>query len=367
MAEYILVFVFVAVVVFGFYLGYDRLFRNPGKPDDRQYVEALRDLLDGRQESGFAKLRQVVAEDSGNLDAYLRLGQILRDNGQAARALQVHKDLTLRHGLTKSDKVMILRQIAADCLAIGDDQLAVSALREMVGIDAANLWAYNQLLKLQERQQAWGDAYDTAVKILQLEANKSKRPLARYKFQAGEQCYRKREYHKARVLYKEAIGLDQNLVPAYLAIGDSYQEENRLEDAVTFWGKLIATVPDQGHLVIDRLKRVLFELGRFGDIQDICESILTASPQNIEARLTLAEFYEKKGDLDQAIELLEKIVDDYPFDYPSVLELIRAYLERNDTRKIGRLLKTLESKRQAPRPSELGDRPPTRSTAEASL
>jgi lipopolysaccharide biosynthesis regulator YciM len=345
MWEYALVFLVLLLIVITIYLVYERLLSRRRKPESSIYFEALRDLLDGRQESAFTKLRQVVAEDASNLDAYLRLGQILRENNQPDRALQVHRDLTHRPDLTRDDRVAILRQIASDCLAMDDIKTAEAALREQIELDHSNHWAHTRLLDLQEKANDWGATYDTAVEILKLEGNKSKRPLARYKYEAGRQLYRKREYHKARVLFKEAIGLDPTYVPAYLRIGDSYREEKRLEDAVTFWNKLITAVPDHGHEVIDRLQKTFFELGRFGDIQSVCETILEHAPKNLDARRALAEFYEKKGDLDLATELWEEILDDHSDDATIALELIRVYLERGDHKRIGKLLKSLERRR----------------------
>jgi lipopolysaccharide biosynthesis regulator YciM len=342
MGEYLLVFVVLLAITIGLYLVWDRFFRKTSKPQSSGlYTEALRDLLDGLPESAFTKLRQVVTEDSTNLDAYLRLGRILREHNQPARALQVHKDLTLRRDLGRVAKLSILREITLDAMALKDSEMAEKALDEMISLDADNHWAHSQLLRTHEQAQRWDAAYDTAAKLLKLESGKSKKPLARYKLQAAEQLYRKREYHKARVLYKEAIGLDPTLERAYLAIGDSYYEEKRYEDAVTFWTKLISAVPDEGHRVIDRLKKTFFDLGRFGDIQGICEIILDHSPRNLEARLALAEFYEQKGDVDTAVELLERVVDDHPTETVGVLSLMSAYLERNDTRKLNELVRTL--------------------------
>lgn len=360
MTEYGLVFFSLLVVAFGFYLGYDRFFQRRRKPESRLYLQALRELLDGRQESAFAKLRQVVAEDSGNLDAYLRLGQILRENKQPARALQVHKDLTLRKDLASNDKAAVLRQLVEDFIALDDMKMAESAVKELIALDAKDYQAHVRLLHLQETAQNWEAAYATAVELLRLEANKSKKPLARFKFQSAEQLFKRREYHKARVLYKEAIGLDPQFVSAYLAIGDSYRREERHEDAVTFWGKLITAVPEKGHLVIDRLKKTLFDLGRFGDIQNICQSILEDAPKNLEARRALAEFYKKKGDLDLAVELWEKIIDDYPDDIGSILELIRVSLGRDDSEQIRQLLKRLEKRQR-----ELKNQNPDNSTTSA--
>ena len=346
-------FLVVLVIILGgtvAWLGYERYYRKAQASQSTLYVEALKDLLNGHQESAFAKLRQVVAADSTNLDAYLRLGAILRDHNRADRALQVHKDLTLRGRLLKSEKASILRQLALDYQALREPQTAQDALQELIELEPSDHWAHVQLLHLLEDQEEWSEAYDLAVKILKLESNKSKKPLARYKYLASCQLLNRREYHKARVILKEVLGLDPTYVDAYLAIGDSYHIEGRFEDAVNFWNKLISTVPAKGHLVIDRLKKTLFELGRFGDIRDICEKILRHDPNNIEARRSLAEFYRKKGEVESAVELLEQIVDENPDDLLSVLELISNYLEKGDKRKIDHLFRTLEKKSQKQAP-----------------
>lgn len=342
MFDFILILLVLIFGAISFYFIYDRFFMTPEKKTSTIYLSALKDLLNSRQEAAFSKLRQVVTEDPNNIDAYLRLGQILREHNKPDRALQVHKNLTLRSDLSLQDKLDILYHLASDYLAMNELKTAEDALKELIDLDGKNHWAYTNLLKIQEQGQKWDDAYETAVQLLKLESTKSKKPLARFKFKKGEQLYKQREYHKARIFYKEAIGLDPSYVPAYLAIGDSYYEEKRLEDAINFWNKLIASVPDQAHRVIERLKKTLFELGRFGDIMEICHNIMEHSPRNIEARRTLAEFYEKKGDLDLARELLEQVLDDHPDDYATVIELTRIYLDKGDRKKIDILFRTLE-------------------------
>jgi len=349
MLDYILVLLVLFFALTTGYLAYEKYTRKGKRSSSTDYLDALRNLLDGKQESAFTKLRQVVMEDSNNLDAYLRLGQILREHGRADRALQVHKDLTLRGGLSRDEKAGILHQLALDYLALDEVGTAETALRELIALAPQDRWAHATLLKLLEKAQKWDDAFDVAGQLLKLESSKSKKPLARYKYSAGLQLYKKREYHKARVMLKEAIGLDPGYELTYLTIGDSYYDEKRYEDAVNFWNKLIEAVPSQGHLVIERLKKTLFELGRFGDIIDICQNILAHDPKNLVARRSLAEFYEKKGETELAVEILEQIMDDYPDDLSTLVHLIRHHVDRGETRKLQDLLRMLEQKRETQR------------------
>jgi len=347
MAEYILIFVILFVGSVGAYAVYDRYYVQRRRVDSNAYLEALRSLLDNKQESAFTRLRQVVAEDSNNLDAYLRLGKILRDNNKPDRALQVHKDLTLRKGLIAEEKTAVLRELVLDYLALNDQDMAEAALREFIQFEPNSHWAWVQLLAVQQKTAKWEEAYDTAVKVLKLENNKSKKPLAQFKYLMGDDLFKKKEYHKARIHFKEAIGLDPRFVQAYLSIGDSYAEEKRFEDAVSFYTKLIDTVPDQGHLVLERLQTILYDLGRFGEIAEVCETILRSSPDNALARLTLARFHQKKGDLEQAEEMLAALVESHPDHLVAILELVQVYLERGERGKLEALFRRLERRQGA--------------------
>lgn len=351
MAEYFVLFIVLAAIAAVFYMIYNRSPWSARGTDSSLYVEALQELLDGHRQAAFGKLRQVVSQDSGNIDAYLRLGRLLREHKQPERALQVHKDLALRGTLDESHKVYILKELFLDYSELGDSSMARSAVQELISLRPSNRWAHAALLEIYKSSDQWDEAYDTAVKVLKLESNKSKKPLAPLRYQIGLGLYKKREYHKARVLFKEAIGLDPAHVPPYLAIGDSYCDEERFDDAVSIWTRLIEANPDQGHRVIARLKKTLFDLGRYGDIGDMCETILRHSPKNLEARFALAEFHEKKGDLDLAEGILAEIIETAPDNLKAILELIRTYLEKGEHKKIAGLLRDLEHK-QAGRPTD---------------
>ena len=342
MIEYILIFVLLFVVTVGLYALYSRYVDKKSSNESGVYVKALQDLLDGRIESAFSNLRQAVSEDSGNIDAYIRLGQILRNHGKPERALQVHKDLTLREGLAADQKASVLKELFSDYSSINDTDMAEAALKELLSYDSGNRWAHLKLLELQKEEFKWEEAYDTAVTILKLESDKSKKPLAVFKYNIGMDLVKKREYHKARVLLKEALGLDPKYSNAFIAIGDSYAQEERYEDAVSFWEKLIEAVPSDGGRVIDRLKRTLFDLGRFGDIESICEKILEQIPSDRKAKLTLAEIHKKKGELDSAERLLFDLVEESPKDVNIVMQLVRLYLEKNENEKLDFLFRNID-------------------------
>ena len=54
------------------------------------YTEALEALLDGDSDSAFEKLRELIREDTENIRAYLKLGDIFRERGQVEQLSLIH-------------------------------------------------------------------------------------------------------------------------------------------------------------------------------------------------------------------------------------------------------------------------------------
>jgi len=347
MDSIVIIFLLAIIALIFIYVYYDRFKREKKTTDPSAYIEGLKALLDRREEVAFSRFREAVSEDSANVDAYVRIGDILRKYGKPDKALQVHKDLTIRHGLTPDDKRIILRALAEDFTTLSDFKSAQSALTELLSIESNNKWAAEKLLDIYAHEEEWEEAFRIKEKLIKLEGGKSKSGLAIYKFLRGEKLFNEKEYHKARLLFKEAIGIDSACVPAYIYIGDSYLAENREEDAVEFWKKLIAAVPEAAHFVLSRLKRALFDLGKFGEISSICAEILEVSPKNIDARLTLAEYHFKKGEYSIAVEHLNLAADDHPDSLLPTLDLAKLYLTIGDKGRLGELINKLEERREA--------------------
>jgi lipopolysaccharide biosynthesis regulator YciM len=89
---------------------------------------------------------------------------------------------------------------------------------------------------------------------------------------------------------------------------------------------------------------VLFELGRFGNISDICRDILSVSTNNLEARLTLAEYHLKKGEHSLAAEHLIVASENHADSIRPTLELARLYIITDEKNKLRELLDKFESR-----------------------
>ena len=322
------IFWVVAFGVAGAAILWTRTQRRRVSQAPRLYTEALRALVDGEDQMAFERLKAVVSEDSSNVDAYLKLGDLLRRRGHLDRAIRVHEDLTVRLGLSKSDVSAIYRSLAQDYMAAKNYEAAESALRRITETDKDNRWGAEQLLLLLERTGRFDEAFDVRRELAKHTGQADGRLLAMYKTLRGHQMDAENKGHDARLLYKEALNHDSRCLPAMLAIGDSYWEEGRQDDAVEWWGRFAETEPRAAHLVFDRLRKAYFELGRYGEITQVFERTLDRDPANYRAMLGLAELALKKGELDQALAQYRRVLDSDGDNLAARAGIVRVLVEQ---------------------------------------
>lgn len=298
-------------------------------PDPYVYIEGLRALLRGQDEQAFIHLKNTVVSDTNNIDAYIQLGNIFRRMKKSDQALKVHKDLTHRAGLTAAEKREILLALYKDYMALDDEKTAMKAIKEILTVDSNDKFALEASLRWLEKQEEWKEAATLRRQLDKLNSTESNDQLALYKVFEGNQLHEQGDPHRARLFYKEAIHIDKNCMAAYVAIGDSYYNEKRLEDALSYWTRVLAQKPVEGQVVFERLKKGFFEIGRYGDYADALSSLLQAFPEHLTARLELAYFLEKKGDLDGAREHYVTAQDNHPDSLLAKLGLFRLNSDSN--------------------------------------
>jgi len=305
------------------------------------YISALKDLIRGDEDSAFGQLKKVVLEDTGNIDAYLRLGDIFRRKGEPARALQIHRQLKIRSDLKSSDKLELLKSLALDYIQGDKDERAIATLRELISQAKKNLWAHEQLLDLYEERGEWSQALVLQEANFKITDKRDDGLLALYEVQMGHEWLKKGEFHKARLKYKDALRRDRTCVPAYLGLGDANEREGRLEEAIENWKELLAKVPAKGFLAFAKLEKALFDKGRFGEVSKLYRDMLQRDPDNLRALLAMANIHEKKGDIAEAIETCERAVQIDPESMAARSALVKFYRQKGDDQKVSQHLEAI--------------------------
>ena len=304
----------IAIVIIALLAFIIILIKYPRQKKDSSvdYATALNYLILGDNKKALEKLRETVRIDTENIDAYLQIGDIVRKQGMAERAIKVHRDLTVRRNLSSGQNIAILTSLINDYQTVKKYDRAVEVCNKLIEITKNEIWTIELLLHLYEDANDWEKAFETLKKIQKLNGKRDNKLLALYKVEAGLQLIEESKERDSRLKFREAIKIDRNCSAAYLFLSDSYIREEKFNDALAELKKFISQVPELSYLGFNRIKHILFQIGNYSEVEKILISLLTDNKNNELIRFALADIFERKGELDKAIELCEDALDKNP-------------------------------------------------------
>jgi len=311
------------------------------------YIDSLHLLLEGKKNKAIQKLKTTVKNNSDNIMAYNTLGNLFREQGYPEQAAKIHKSLVIREDIPKSMLDRIYNYLIKDYIEAEQFDKAIYTANKLEKKAKKNIKNNYTLLSLYEKKRDWENAFNCRQRIDKMEKTKSKHLLALYKVQTGLDLVDKEQEHDARLAFREAIKIDKKCISAYLYLGDSYRRCNRQNDAVKSWKELTENIPEKAYLVFDRLKEILFELGIYGEIEDIYQQIIKKDKNNIPTLIALVEFYKKQGQDDKAINLCNQVLAKEPQNAKANYLLITLLQnQRNNVEALQKALNYLKSEQK---------------------
>ena len=136
--------------------------------DSHHYVLGLNFLVSNQIDLAIEELSQAARVDSDALEIHLILGNVYRERGQVARAIQVHQALLQRPKLTRARARL---RAALPRPRLQARRLRRSRARGVQGSAAPgsdNQYALLYLQKLHEEQHQWDDAYRIRRQLVEL-------------------------------------------------------------------------------------------------------------------------------------------------------------------------------------------------------
>jgi len=263
--------------------------------------------------------KRAVEQDSDNIRAYEQLGRIHRELGDLPKAVKIHSDLTLREGLSGLDRSRIHLELAKDLRKMGRLREAQESAAQAVEADRRNVAALVVQLELHELEKRWDDALSVLKRIESVSGREQNNRRSQILVEQGRAKMEEGHGRPGRILVKEALKLNSRCAAGYILMGDSYLSEGRIDEAIQYWEKLPFEAPERANLVFERLEAVYFEHGRFGEMEKFYSRVIEQRPNNSDAYLALAGFYERKGEFGRAIQVLE----DGLVRIPAALDLSR--------------------------------------------
>lgn len=298
---------------------------------DTPYFQAMNLMVLGKNTEAIDKLKQTVQTDTNNIEAYIHLGNLIRTEGDAQRAAKIHENLLVRSDLTSLHKEHILQHLIQDYCASKNIDRAAQTAEELIKLNKKNLDTQQLLLSFYEEKGDWDKAYFFRQSLNKWSKKQDRPILALYKVKIGEQLLKSGSHKEARNRFREAVKTDSTCIPAYLYWGDSFRTENKNKEALTIWQEFIEKNPGYAYLAFDRLKDVLFDLGKFSEIESIYKHVIKKKPKSVHAHLAMIDFLRKQRRLNEAAQLCNTVLSDHPDLNNCRFILVQIYQEQGKT------------------------------------
>ena len=276
--------------------------------DSHHYVLGLNFLVANQIDIAIEELSQAARVDADAVEIHLILGNVYRERGQVARAIQIHQALLQRPKVTRTEHAYILLCLGLDFKRGGFVDRALEAFSEVLRLDPKNQYALLYLQKLHEEQHQWDDAYRIRQQLVELSGpDTHPRSLAILAFlenERGLEAMRAGRLDEAARRFDAAIDLDPTTTPAYLNLGDVRMKQGDKSAAIATWERLLEVSPHRAYLAFDRLEQAHADTLSPQKFVERCRALIAANPQDWRARLALARHLAARHERTEAFALL---------------------------------------------------------------
>src|SRR3990172_5397520 len=124
------------------------------------YQHGLNALIAGDREEALKAFAETVKMDTDNIDAYIHLGNLLREQGDADRALHMHRELTVRSSRTPTQERAVREGLVLDLIALNRPEEAVREAADLRELDRRNGGSLKLLLRAHEAARDWERAFE---------------------------------------------------------------------------------------------------------------------------------------------------------------------------------------------------------------
>jgi lipopolysaccharide biosynthesis regulator YciM len=311
------------------------------KPHRNTYIDALYALIDGRKDDALRLLTKAVKNGEGDVDAYLQLGNLLREKQMPEKAFQIHKSLMVRRDLGFEDEKAIQMALAEDLADLGKIERSIQAL-ESVYQKRKDPDIVLSLHKLYHRNGAHERAYAMLKDLSRLDRSVDTSNRAAYLATAADILIRQERIGEAKRYLDKARKEDGNSIPALYLTAQLAMSENDLATASKMWERILQSDIDYFGDVAPLLEKTLYESGKFQHLEKVLLELLQRHPRRPGLLNALASFYEKKGELDKAISILENERASIQEDAAVSARLAALYLETEKPQYAHRILEEID-------------------------
>ena len=280
------------------------------------YRRALVSVLDRDYDAAEQDLRAIVEGDSDQIEAYLALARVYRQRGEVGRAIRLHQNLVLRGDVQQPWRGLALRGLAEDFRGGGFIERAIAAYEEVIRESPEGEEARDALVQLHCENRAPERALELQPRRWRRGADRTLE--GRLWLQSAEIAHQEGRADDARKAIRRALKLAPESAKAWTLAGELEAERGRSKRALANWRKAAELDRRGAAGLYPRIQSGFAATGEARGFEAFVRERLEERPDDFAARLALARALGERGDFDQAVGELKRLLDADP-EHPEAL------------------------------------------------
>ncbi len=274
------------------------------------YLKGLEAMIEGKKEKAIKFFRDVLEKEPSNIESYLYIGNLLREQGEVKKAIKIHKNLVVNPLLNNEQKSKLKEALAEDYLQNQDWTKAMPILETLYNKNPKNETLSNKLMNVYEKLKRWDKAFNVAKRTF------DSKELAHYATYLATEVLKKDKKKASKFI---AIGEKRNVSYAYYLHGKLLISEGDENGGLEYIKKSININPDKAFLYLPLLEEYMFEEGQFGVLEPYLKSKFEENPDNIYILASYISILKKRGQSENAREVLEESMKNFDLNDHRVL------------------------------------------------
>ena len=250
--------------------------------------------------------------DSTDVEPYFALARFYRMRGDIGRAIRLHQILLLRSDLDPEQRTTCLADLAADFRQGGFLQRAIASYEEVLERDPRHATALRALVPLLADARDHPRALAMQRRLAAVERRDASAEQAQLCVDMAEAAQAEGRTRDAWRAIRRAIRADENSVRAWILLGQLEAERGRSKAALAAWRRVPKIDRRNGALVYPRIESAYAALDRSRDFEGYLRELLAERTDDLHARLALARALAARGEIDEAIADLRRVLERDP-------------------------------------------------------
>lgn len=275
------------------------------------YLLGLNYLVSNQPTAAIRELGKAVRQETDAVEAYLALGNLLRENGQTERAIDVHKSLLHRADLSDWQRTQVLLSLGMDFKKAGLIDRAERTFAEVAERDPENVACLAALQRINEETGRWEEAVAVQGDIQRITQGSEDDLLPSLQSEWGRAVAGVDPATGEKRL-REALERRPDYAAAHMGLGMIMLQTGRLREALEQLEQVVAAGTPWAGAALDPMARACERLGDFQPLARACRQTLERDPRSWRAHLAWARLRMREGDLSEAAAALGRALKERP-------------------------------------------------------